>query len=270
MNLGYIGTCVKFNGDTNLAYGFIPGVTSQLLNQANNITGSRSNTMRMIGKKGDTIFPANSFPQDWRIEFSLYLNDLNETATSPVHGKIQSINFTETEMEGLYNVITNATLLGVAAQPLPTRCNTDPTHQECLDAAGFLYLSKVNIALNSRKIMGAIQKLFCPNNVTMCLQLDADLTLSIASYVTTHLAKMAIDVVVDNNDYGIVTTKTQRELASGWVMTKLAIPGVYPNGLPVPGYLKNDSDINEAMKTNEFTEYYKCNLLSKKELSWAG
>lgn len=269
--MGYIGATVGAGGDTSFVLGFLPGFISQLLTDANNITGSHNATMEKIGSVGEAIFQVNFFPENWRIGFSMYLKDLNETTNSPVYGKILSYNFTINEMNALFNVITNATLLGVDGKPVHTSCKTNPTSNECTQSVGFLFLANTYVAVKSTNIKRAIENLFCQNITTgVCLPLTDGLITAITSYITNHLAKIVTYLAIDNNDYGIVTTKTQKQLANGWVMRKLIIPGKFPNGLPVPGTIRNDTNLVEAMRTQKYQEFYKCDLPSKKELTWAG
>ena len=77
---------------------------------------------------------------------------------------------------------------------------------------------------------------------------------------------------MDHNNYGLVTTRSQRQFALGYVMDKFRYPPAYPNGLPSLGALVSHSSFSEAVQTSDSHTLHSCNSSSEEHLksTWAG
>jgi len=185
-------------------------------------------------------------------------------------------------MSALYNVLTNSTLLGVTGIPPPANCSVDPLAAECLEM-GFLVLANwMNERLNTLgpgvnpitdptffSLFTAIGKLLCPDLTFQCLSVASDPNM--IKYVTgyvIHLVKIVMELMIDSKNYGLLTKRTHKELATGFVMADLKFPG-FPKGIEVPGFIPNDDDIVKAKLETKFTEVYKCGISTKREFTWA-
>lgn len=270
--LGMVG------GEINFVLSLTPAITENLLSLVDSTKNqSRSMTYQKIGKFNEPVLPENSLPENFKFGFSdfITLMDVNATASS--------VNYTENEMRGLYNVITNATLLGVVGAG-PAECAGNASRPDCLEM-GFLLLAKwmsaksAEIANNGsdpnadptvQALLGAIAKLFCPQPSTTCFDVTANAKMIslVSGYVTTHLTKIAIALGIDGENYGVVTARSHKEIATGYFLTKLIVSG-HPNGLQVPGFVPNDADRTKASQTKVFTEHYKCGVEGKTEFTWA-
>lgn len=266
-------------GELNFALFLVPTITDNLLSLVDStLNQSRSMTYQKIGKFNESVLPENSLPGNFKFGFSdfVMMMDVNATASS--------VNYTESEMRGLYNVITNATLLGVTGSSGPAGCADNASRPDCLEM-GFLLLANwmstksTEIASNGsdpnadptvQALYGAITKLFCPQSSTMCFDITADAqSISlVAGYVTTYLTKIAIALGVDGENYGVLTVRSHKEIATGYFLTKLTVSG-YPDGIPVPSFVPNDADRTKASQTKVFTEYYMCGVEGKTEFTWA-
>ena len=257
-------------GERNLAYALVPATTSSLFALANT---SSSAIYEKIGKSGKSVFPDNAFPGNFRVEFSSYLANGWNVSTS-------AINFTESEMRGLYNVILNGTLFGVEGSS-PAGCSENASRTDCLKM-GFLPLvdwlsvrsttlaaSGTNLTTDKivQDLQGAIGRLFCPD-VSACfdVSVDAHRIPWIVGYVTKHLPKIAIELAVDGKNYGLVTTRTHAQIETGFYLTDLKFPG-YDDGIPIPGFVPDDDRVK--LSTKEITEHYKCDVTGKTEFTWA-
>lgn len=276
INFGYVGLVKKTGSDTNLAYVLIPSVVGKLLNVAHLVNGNITNTMKRIGKYKQYVLLPDTLTNDFKIDFSAFLADIVQYNTS-------LIDFTEEEMLALYNIITNSTLLGVS-NPVPANCPSDPTTTDCL-AMGFLNLvqwlnerqTKVladgkdpTSDVTFQKLYGTISALFCPHPSTECLDMTRYPSMIgwVATYITAYLTKVTMHLAIDSLDYSIITTRTHKDIMSGYHLSELKLPGL-ENGLFVNGLMTNDSDLQEAKQKKLYQEIFKCDVPSKNEFAWA-
>lgn len=265
-------------GELNFALSLVPSITENLLSLVDTtLNQTRSMTYQKIGKFNESVLPENSLTGNFKFGFSDFamLMDVNAT--------LSSVNYTESEMRGLYNVITNATLLGVTGSS-PAGCGDNSSRPDCLEM-GFLLLAdwmsikSMELANNGtdpnadptvQALYGAIVKLFCPQPSTMCFDVTANAqSISlVAGYVTVHLTKIAIALGVDGENYGVLTFRSHKEIATGYFLSKLVVPG-HPDGIPVPNFVPNDADRAKASQRKVFTEHYRCGVEGKTEFTWA-
>ncbi|XP_066916896.1 uncharacterized protein [Clytia hemisphaerica] len=275
VNMGYIGVLQMTGAEDVLAYSLIPPIIGKLLLDAND--GNLSTTYQSIGMAGQSVLPANVLPNDFKIDFSAFLSNVMNVSSA-------SIQYTETQMRGLYNVVTNATLLGVSGAAPSANCSTDPSQADCLQM-GFLVLANwmsvrsAEVVADGKNVTddatflalyGAIGALFCPNTTYTCLDTVSDVNMIgyIVGYVTQYLPQIVIELAIDHKNYGLLTQRTHKEIASGYFLTELVFPG-FERGIPVPGFVPNDADVDEALKTKLYNEVYTCGVPSKTEFTWA-
>ena len=266
-------------GEKNFAYALVPSITDMIL--AKFTKGNRSMTYQKIGQFNESVL-SDSVPLlgNFKMGFSDFLmaNDANATASS--------VNYTEAEMRGLYNVVSNATLLGVTGGSGPPGCAENASRPDCLKM-GFLLLAdwmsvrsaevvatgnNPNVDAIVQDLFNAIARLFCPaaQPSTMCFDVtvDARRISLVVGYVTGHLAKLAVELSVhDEENYGVLTVRSHKEIAKGYLLEKLKLPG-YENGIPVPGFVPNDADRAKASQDKVYMEHYKCGVNGKTEFSW--
>lgn len=265
-----MGLVKNYGSDSTFALSTISSSVSLMLQTADAYTGSRDVTLRKLGTNGENIFPSNSkvLPSNWIQSFSSWLYSESKSINSPLYDNVTRFNFTTIEMKSLYNLLSNSTILGAAVLP-STECSTNITAPKCLEL-GFMYLvEKRKVARSNPSTENIINQqlktILCPDINSSCLMHDEKLLNAIELFVTTHLTKLSMYLVVDSANYGLLTTRSQKELSVGYNMTIGSLT------IGVPGFLANDTDLQKAKDTKDFVEYYKCsNRLGKKGNTIAG
>ena len=265
-----MGLVKNYGSDSIFALSTLSSSVSLILQTADVYTGSRDATLRKLGTNGEYIFPSNSkiLPPNWIPSFSSWLYSESKSINSPLYNNITRFNFTIIEMKALYDLVSNNTLLGAAILP-STECAINTTAPKCLQL-GFMYLvEKRKVARSNSSTENTINQqlktILCPDVNNSCLMHDDKLLNAIELFVTTHLTKLSMYLVVDSANYGLLTTRSQKELSVGYNMTIGSLT------IGVPGFLANDSDLQKAKDIKDFVEYYKCsNGLGKKGNTIAG
>eukprot|EP00794_Sanderia_malayensis_P019969 gene19969-21924_t len=279
VNAAYIGMMMRAGGDKKFALGPIPGTVQRLLAMAKTYTGYANKTLEKFGSFSDEIFPSNHpmFPSGWLpAGFGRWLYLQNRTAGSIFHGIVQlsnRTNFTLSEMKAVYDVISSPTALGtIPNATLRAQCIANPTISGC----GYLfylnvYQARMRAGLNSsdpvaQAVFAKVKNLFCPD-ANKCIEVSPLIFKAICEYITNHLAKLAIHLVIDSIDFGPVMKRSVKQLTKGFTETRLKIPGIFPTGVPIPGYLPSHS-INDVGKIKP-QKFFTCKSASK-PFQWAG
>lgn len=264
-----------YGGDRNFALTNLPAAIQYLLADANARTGGESTTYKKLGKLNDPIFPSSYslFPNNWIPGFSSWLSQMTTNPSSSLYNKINRFNFTGSEMKALYMFISDAKLLGVG-QPLSDECKANETAQSCLQN-GFTYLMNLkdkikNGTLTSNSVLdndiaSQLNIILCPNATYQCLSVSDDLLSAVNRYITEHLSKFSIHLLIDHPNYGLFTTRPEKELSVGYRMT------LGGSVIDIPGYVANDTDETKAKKKAQFEEYWLCeNTQGREPFSLAG
>lgn len=265
-----MGLVKNYGSDLTFALSTLSSSVSVILQTADAYTGSRDVTLRKLGTNGEYIFPTNSkiLPPNWIPSFSSWLYSESKSIKSPLYNNVTRFNFTIIEMKALYDLVSNNTLLGAAILP-STECTINITAPKCLHL-GFMYLVENRKVARSNPsteniINQQLKTILCPDINSSCLMHDEELLNAIVLFVTTHLTKLSMYLIVDSANYGLLTTRSQKELSVGYNMTIDSLT------IGVPGFLANDTDLQKTKDTKDFVEYYKCsNGLGKKGNTIAG
>ena len=190
-------------------------------------------------------------------------------------------DFTNTEMRGLYGALLNPTVLGPPQnKTIYAKCTINPHLQEC---GLFLWLANVALSItgpnstsqtfNESEARRLIDLSLCPMP-SACLQTltphNDILIVPLFDFINTALRGYVLWSTDQN--YGLLPTRRQSDLALGYIMNKFPYPPSYPNGLPVPGVLQSHSSQQDAIERSDSVTLHSCNSSSAKEYrySWAG
>ena len=240
---------------------FIPLVLTLLFHRLNVPQGiGRENALIQLGKAqnqlGFTSGPSTP-------AFGSWVN--NQTSFSSIHG-----NFSLRDMSGLYGALLNASAFGPFTNPsLLARCmNNYPPSKDCGLAINLLIYMKVPPYAQAAKSL--IGSLLCPDPTVSCFNTSNNASiLAIAQFITDPLPKFVLQYLEDQK-YGLTTTRPQNQIILGYVMTNLPLPPQYPSGIPVPGPVGtyNNEEQAKAMKTN--STFYTCESTEGDRFTFAG
>lgn len=254
---------LRSGGDVQLAMMFIPAAVHFLFSSANATGLTQMQTLEQFGNFTSTVLTSNihGAPSGWSpAGFGPWLAAQNNSVASPLYGMLKNSKrngFNLTEMMALNSVITSPSLLGTAGNATVLKqCMAEPTVKGC----GYLFYLKVYRARRMQRVppndtilletMKNMQELFCQSH---CLRFDRVTFIALSIYVTDHLAKLAIHLAIDRNDFGPLMTRTVKELAHGFTVKDLKIPPMFPDGLVVPGSLPSDTVHSDAVSRKFYT-----------------
>ena len=232
--------------------------------------GHRNATLKQLGKTSSLLQLNNSYNPEFG---SWKYNKLSGTEMRPIRRE-----YSVTEMGGLYNALVNATLLELPKDTTAMAdCEETPHLRICglfIWMANFVFSFHPNGTspkFNHTEAERLIKVAFC-SNPSSCYHVTGRTDIeSLFEFINGPLRSYTL-WFMDHNNYGLVTTRSQRELALGYVMDKFRYPPAYPNGLPSLGALVSHSSFSEPVQTSDSHTLHSCNSSSEEHLksTWAG
>ncbi|KAL9950866.1 hypothetical protein ACROYT_G043436 [Oculina patagonica] len=273
ISLAHLGLMNRVKTADAFSSVFIPVALNHLLRDMDSKLGDRNATLSQLGNVKSTVSPVNC---SCNPAFGPWLK------SKPQHRGIlrgrRMADFTNSEMRGLYGALLNPAVLGPPQNnTIYAKCTLKPHLEDC---GLFLWLANVVLSItnpnltspnfNQTEATGLIMHSLCPSPSACLKNLDHDqLIEALFDFVNTDLRGYVLWSTDQN--YGLLPTRRQSELALGYVMNKFPYPPAYPNGLPVPGILTSHSSHQDAIERSDSTTLHSCNSSSSEEykFSWA-
>ena len=268
--MAYLGLTNQVKTADSFSLVFLPVAVDSLLRDMDSKLGHRNATLKQLGKTSSLLQLNNSYNPEFG---SWKYNKLSGTEMRPIRRE-----YSVTEMGGLYNALVNATLLGLPKDTTAMAdCEETPHLQTCglfIWMANFVlsfHLNGTSPKFNHTEAERLIEDAFC-SNPSSCYHVTGRSDMeSLFDFINGPLRGYTL-WFMDHNNYGLVTTRSQRELALGYVMDKFRYPPAYPNGLPSLGALGSHSSFSEAVQKSDSYTLHSCNSSSEEHLksTWAG
>lgn len=251
--MGYVATMKALGGDEQFALSYLSRTIKYILNKFNHSYVDLGNIQQTI----------------WLSEFKSpgFAQWLHDT-----HPQLNQTNFTSVEMKGLYGVLgSNIEMFGgtMTNMTLKGECNDNVTRYEC----GFLMHMTAQLKLQARNktnsnLLKLIEDRLCrqETNQTKCFR-----QINLLSYIflyVNHVNSLTIKLFIED-EYDIVTTKTQKEIAIGYRMKNIINP-LTRREVEVPGMITVHKKENDALKYGKESTIYTCNAGDGKKHQWAG
>ena len=243
----------KFGGDEMFAAINLPHTISLLIKQFNN-------SYEQLGKINQTVWH-DPLKSGWK---------------HPGFGTFANTNFSITEMEGLYGVLSNTTLLfgeRLTNTTLNEQCNwdKDPVQTKCGWLAKMQALAQLkarNLANTTKGIdvFQSINHTLCPDPTGQCFN-RPKLIENVGEYIQ-HVNRYTMSVVIGEK-YEVVTTMSQKNIALGYFMETIPDPQTGEK-VDVPGIIKIHKSEQEANEKEKYTTFYTCEAGDDLKHQWAG
>lgn len=274
ISLAHLGLMNKVKTADAFSSVFIPVALNNLLRDMDSKLGDRNATLSQLGSVKSTASPVNC---SCNPAFGPWLR--SKPKYEGILRARRGIDFTNSEMRGLYGALLNPAVLGPPQnKTIYAKCTLNPHLKDC---GLFLWLANVVLSkakpnltrptFNRSEAIRLIMHTLCPSP-SACLQNpDIDLLIeALFDFVNTDLRGYVLWSTDQN--YGLLPTRRQSDLALGYVMNKFPYPPAYPKGLPVPGVLTSHSSRQDAIERSDSTTLHSCNSSSSEEykFSWAG
>ena len=255
LNAAYLGLMTEAGTADNFGTAFIPLVLNLLFYRLSLTTKSPSETLIRMGKTQNQF----QFNPTYNPAFGSWLNSIPQFASLRK-------NFTVIEMNGSYGPLLNASQFGpFTDKALLSKCKGGNLTLECGISINFLFLSSP-LPAQVAQAAGFIGKLLCPDPVSACFNTSNPPNFQAVGLFISDLSKYVM-WYLDNNNYGLTTTRKQSEITLGYLMQNLPLPPKYPNGIPVPGAVtshEKESDVKTS------STLYTCASTVGKPFTYAG
>ena len=255
LNAAYLGLMAEAGTAENFGTAFIPLVMNLLFHGLDSLTKSRNRTLLQMGKSQNHL-PLNSA---YNPAFGSWLN------SHPLFGSLRK-DFTLTEMKGLYGPLLNASQFGPFTDPtLLKKCRGGNLTIECGLSINFLFINVSSLAMTTAS--GFIGDLLCPNRASACFNISnpPSRLQAVGSFIN-DLSKYVMWYLEDNN-YGLTTTRIQSEITLGYRMEKLPLYPLYPTGIPVPGAVTSHAKESDVKTSSTF---YTCESTVGERFTYSG
>ena len=248
LNAAYLGLMAKVGTADNFGTAFIPLVLNLLFHGLSSITNSLDATLLELGKTQNQ-FPLNP---TYNPAFGSWLK------SNPKFVSLQK-DFSLIEMRGLYGPLLNASKFGPFTDPaLLSNCQ----HGNLTIGCGLsLNLASLQIPSAYRFVV----RLLCPNSTSACFNTSAPYLEAVGLFIK-DLSNYVMWYLDDNN-YGLTTTRKQSEITLGYLMEKLPLPPEYPKGIPVPGAVTSHAKESDVKTSSTF---YTCESTAGERFTYAG
>lgn len=266
----------RFKGDSKFSMFMIPHIVQGYMNQLNQSLGNRQAILSYLGNVTNVKTPRLAYPV-----FGQWLSS-SPFKGPPLDKKRAGQGFNISEMAGLYNVLVNGSLVLPPPTFNPSTANYMAKGNGLISYLGY-YVNVKTMAQNvTNKTVAAvmegqaeqvrlqIDQLLCPESSSCFKVNDIETAQALLLFITNHIPSCAM-ASLDSNNYGILVTRPQKELALGYVMGELKLPPNYPNGIPVSGSLTNHVSISDARAKAKKQSMYTCSTEEKGFANtWAG
>jgi len=243
---------------------FIP-VILNLVFHALDQTTNRNNTLLLMGKSQTDQL---QFPLTPTMAFGSWINSIPNTSQNALFRPLKR-DYSLQEMSGLYGALTDSTFLPFTNASLLARCTNKSNpflSKDCGLAINLGIYADSNVSL---PVAPWIQSFLCPH-ASSCYNTtnNSAAILAVAAFIAGPLPTFALQYL-ENNNYGLTTTRNQREIILGYSMDKLPLPPPFPNVIRVPGPVTSYNNETEAKAQEKNSTFYTCES-TERRFTYAG
>lgn len=200
------------------------------------------------------------FPSTATLAFGSWINSNHSDLTQNASFGSLKRNYSLKEMSGLYGALTNPTFLPFTNAALLARCTNKRNpflNKDCGLAINLdIY---ANVPALQSNVTPFIQRFLCPH-ASSCYNTTRNpaAILAVAAFIAGPLPRFVLQYL-ENNNYGLTTTRNQREIILGYSMDKLPLPPPFvPSVIRVPGPVPSYNNEAEAKVQGKNSTFYTC------------
>ena len=265
LNAAYLGLMAKVGSAKDFGMAFIP-VILNLVFHALDQTRNRNNTLLLMGKSQTNQL---QFPLTPTMAFGSWINSIPNTLQNALFRSLKR-NYSPLEMRGLYGALTNSTFLPFTNAALLARCKDKSNlflNKDCGLAINLdIYANEAALRSN---VTPLIQSFLCPHASSCYNTSNPAAIFAVAKFIAEPLPRFVLQYL-ENNKYGLTTTRNQREIILGYSMDKLRLPPPFvPSVIEVPGPVTSYNNETEAKAQEKNSTFYTCES-TKRRFTYAG
>ena len=249
---------------------FIPLILNLVFHALDGKTRNRNNTLLLMGKSQTDQL---EFHSTATLVFGSWINSNHPYPQNATFGSLKR-NYSLQEMSGLYGALMDSTFLPFTNTSLLARCTnkSNPFPSKDCGLAINLRIYADPIVPSKVKLLVApwIQSFLCPN-ASSCYNTtnNSAAILAVAAFIAGPLPRFVLQYL-ENNKYGLTTTRNQSEIILGYSMDKLPLPPPFvPSVIRVPGPVTSYKNETEAKAQEKSSTFYTCESTDKR-FTYAG
>lgn len=270
LNAAYLGLMAKVKSAKDFGTAFIPLILNLVFHALDGKTRNRNNTLLLMGKSQTDQL---EFPSTATLAFGSWINSNHPNPLQNAAFGHLKRNYSLQEMSGLYGALTDSTFLPFTNTSLLARCTnkTNPPSRVCGLAINLGIYADPNVPSNVKlPIAQWIQSFLCPK-ASSCYNTtnNSAAILAVAAFIAGPLPRFVLQYL-ENNNYGLTTTRNQSEIILGYSMDRLPLPPPFvPSVIPVPGPVTSYNNETEAKARGKNSTFYTCES-TEQRFTYAG
>ena len=253
LNAAYLGLMEKVGSAKDFGMAFIPLILN-LVFHALDQTTNRNNTLLLMGKSQTDQL---QFPLNPTMAFGSWINSVPNTPQNALFRPLKR-NYSALEMRGLYGALTDPTFLPFTNAALLARCKDKSNlflNKDCGLAINLgIYANEFALQSN---VTPLIQSFLCPHASSCYNTSNPAAILAVAAFIAGPLPRFVLQYL-ENNKYGLTTTRNQREIVLGYSMDRLPLPPPFPSVIRVSGPVTSYNNETEAKARGKNSTFYTC------------
>ena len=271
LNAAYLGLMEKVGSAKDFGTAFIPVILNLVFHALDRQTTNRNNTLLLMGKSQTKQL---QFPLTPTLAFGSWINSNHPDPQKAILFGPLKRNYSLQEMSGLYGALTDSTFLPFTNASLRARCtnkNNPFLSKDCGLAINLGIYADPNVHQNVTLLVAPwIQSFLCPH-ASSCYNTtnNSAAILAVAAFIAGPLPTFALQYL-ENNNYGLTTTRSQSEIILGYSMDRLPLPPPFvPSVIRVPGPVTSYTNETEAKAREKNSTFYTCES-TEQRFTYAG
>ena len=241
----------KVRSAKDFGMAFIPLILN-LVFHALDQTTNRNNTLLLMGKSQTDQL---QFPLNPTMAFGSWINSIPNT--SHLFRPLKR-DYSALEMRGLYGALTDPTFLPFTNAAFLARCKDKSNlflNKDCGLAINLdIYANEAALRSN---VTPLIQSFLCPHASSCYNTSNPAAIFAVAKFIAEPLPRFVLQYL-ENNKYGLTTTRNQREIVLGYSMDRLPLPPPFPSVIRVSGPVTSYNSETEAKAQEKNSTFYTC------------
>ena len=229
----------------------------------------RNDTLLLMGKSQTDKLP---YPSTATLAFGSWINSNPDPLRNAAFGHLKR-NYSLQEMSGLYGALTDSTFLPSTNAALLARCTNESNpflSKDCGLAINLGIYADPYVHQNVTLLVAPwIQSFLCPHALS-CYNTtnNSAAIVAVAAFIAGPLPRFVLQYL-ENNKYGLTTTRNQREIILGYSMDRLRLPPPFPSVIRVPGPVTSYNNETEAKAREKNSTFYTCES-TEQRFTYAG
>lgn len=269
LNAAYLGLIAKVGSAKDFGTAFIPLILKLVFHALDSKTRNRNKTLLLMGKSQTDQL---EFPSTATLAFGSWINSNHPDPQNTIFGLLKR-DYSLQEMSGLYGALTDSTFLPFTNASLLARCTNKSNpflSKDCGLAINLGIHADPNVPQNVKSSVAPwIQSFLCPN-ASSCYNTTNNQAaiLAVAAFIAGPLPRFVLQYL-ENNKYGLTTTRNQSEIILGYLMDKLPLPPPFPRVIRVSGPVTSYNNETEAKAQGKNSTFYTCES-TEQRFTYAG